>query len=297
MYTAKRDGGGRCHSYAPEMHAEAMARLALKADLERAIESDELMVHYQPVLDLHSFEIVSMEALVRWQHPERGLISPEEFVALAEESRLIDRLGSVVLRQACNQLAQWRRSIPAHRELTVSVNVSPRQLSDPGLIPEVQRALWVAGLPASALVLEITESSLATPTVDVVTVLNQLKDLGVVLALDDFGVGYSSLGQLVNFPLDIVKLDKSFVDRLNGELAGAALLRAVLQVADALSLETTIEGIEDEHQLHQVRALGCGRAQGFLLSRPLDIQAASDLLAGRTSPARAVAGRHSIMQG
>jgi diguanylate cyclase (GGDEF)-like protein/PAS domain S-box-containing protein len=297
MYMAKRDGGGRCHCYAPAMHAEAMARLALKADLEHAIEADELIVHYQPVLDLRSFEIVSMEALVRWQHPERGLISPEEFVALAEESRLIDRLGSVVLRQACNQLAQWRRSIPAHRELTVSVNVSPRQLSDPGLIEEIQRALWVAGLPASALVLEITESSLATPAVDVVTVLNQLKDLGVALALDDFGVGYSSLGQLVNFPLDIVKVDKSFVDRLNGELSGAALLRAVLQVAEALSLETTIEGIEDEHQLQQVRALGCGRAQGFLLSRPLDVQAASDLLAGRTSPARAVAGRHSIMQG
>ncbi|MBV9823751.1 MAG: EAL domain-containing protein [Actinobacteria bacterium] len=318
MYTAKRDGGGRCHSYAPEMHAEAMARLALKADLERAIESDELVVHYQPVMDLRSFGIVSMEALVRWQHPERGMISPEEFVALAEESRLIDRLGSVVLRQACNQLAQWRRSIPAHHALTVSVNISPRQLSDPGLIAEVQRALWVAGLPASALVLEITESSLATPTVDVVTVLNQLKDLGVVLALDDFGVGYSSLGQLVNFPLDMVKLDKSFVDRLNGELAGAALLRAVLQVADALSLETTIEGIEDAEQLEQVRTLGCGRAQGFLLSRPLDVADSSDLLAGRSPlvgfagpaggpasaggqasvvPVRAGAGRHSIMQG
>ncbi len=295
MYTAKRDGGGRCHTYAPEMHAEAVARLALKADLEHAIESDELVVHYQPVLDLRSFEIVSMEALVRWQHPDRGLISPEEFVALAEESRLIDRLGSAVLRSACNQLAQWRRSIPAHRELTVSVNVSPRQLSDPGLISEVQRALWVAGLPASALVLEITESSLATPTVDVVTVLTQLKDLGVVLALDDFGVGYSSLGQLVNFPLDSVKVDKSFVDRLNGERSGAALLRAVLQVADALSLETTIEGIEDEQQLQQVQALGCRRAQGYLLSKPLDVPAASDLLAGRT-PDRAAAGRHSIMQ-
>ena len=297
MYTAKRDGGGRCHCYAPEMHVDAMARLALKADLEHAIENEALVVHYQPILDLRSFRIVSMEALVRWLHPERGLIAPEEFVALAEESRLIDRLGSTVLRQACNQLAQWRRSIPAQRELTISVNVSPRQLSDPGLVAEIQRALWVAGLPASALALEITESSLATPTVDVVTVLNQLKDLGVALALDDFGVGYSSLGQLVNFPLDIVKVDKSFVDRLNGELSGAALLRAVLQVTEALALETTIEGIEDEHQLQQVRALGCGRAQGYLLSRPLDVQAASDLLAGRASPAGVISGRHSIMQG
>jgi diguanylate cyclase (GGDEF)-like protein/PAS domain S-box-containing protein len=297
MYTAKRDGGGRCHRYAPAMHAEVMARHALKADLEHAIETGELIVHYQPVLDLDSFQIVSMEALVRWQHPERGLISPEEFVALAEESRLIDRLGSVVLRKACYQLAQWRRSIPAHRDLSISVNVSPRQLSDPGLSEEIQRALWVAGLPASALILEITESSLATPTVDVITVLNQLKDLGVALALDDFGVGYSSLGQLVNFPLDIVKVDKSFVERLNSDRGGAALLRAVLQVAEALSLETTIEGIEDEQQLQQVRALGCGRAQGFLLSRPLDAEAASDLLAGRSSPARVTAGRHSIMEG
>ncbi|MDQ1740977.1 MAG: hypothetical protein QOE53_2629, partial [Pseudonocardiales bacterium] len=122
-------------------------------------------------------------------------------------------------------------------------------------------------------------------------------DLGVALALDDFGVGYSSLGQLVNFPLDIVKVDKSFVDRLNGELSGAALLRAVLQVAEALSLETTIEGIEDEHQLQQVQALGCARAQGYLLSRPLDVQAASDLLAGRGAPPRTAGGRHSIMQG
>jgi EAL domain-containing protein (putative c-di-GMP-specific phosphodiesterase class I) len=279
------------------MHAEVMSRLALKADLEHAIETGELIVHYQPVLDLDSFQIVSMEALVRWQHPERGLISPEEFVALAEESRLIDRLGSVVLRKACYQLAQWRRSIPAHRELSISVNVSPRQLSDPGLSEEIQRALWVAGLPASALILEITESSLATPTVDVVTVLNKLKDLGVALALDDFGVGYSSLGQLVNFPLDIVKVDKSFVERLHGDPSGAALLRAVLQVAEALSLETTIEGIENEQQLQQVRALGCGRAQGFLLSRPLDAEAASDLLAGRSSAVRSSAGRHSIMEG
>jgi diguanylate cyclase (GGDEF)-like protein/PAS domain S-box-containing protein len=297
MYTAKRDGGGRCHRYAPAMHAEVVSRLALKADLERAIESDELIVHYQPVLDLRSFQIVSMEALVRWQHPERGLISPEEFVALAEESRLIDRLGSVVLHKACNQLAQWRRSIPAHRNLSISVNVSPRQLSDRSLIEEIQRVLWAAGLPASALILEITESSLATPTVDVVTVLNQLRDLGVALALDDFGVGYSSLGQLINFPLDLVKVDKSFVERLNGDPSGAALLRAVLQVAEALSLETTIEGIENEQQLSQVRALGCGRAQGFLLSRPLEAEAASDLLAGRSSPVRAVAGSHSIMEG
>ncbi|HET6208903.1 MAG TPA: EAL domain-containing protein, partial [Jatrophihabitans sp.] len=273
MYTAKRDGGGRCFRYAPPMHAEAMARLALKADLERALDGDELIVHYQPVIDLQSFDIVSVEALVRWPHPERGLIPPAEFIPLAEESRLIDRLGSAVLRQACAQVAHWRRTIPSRQKLTVSVNLSPRQLSEENLVADVRQALWVAGLPPSALVLEITETSLASPHVDVVTVLRQLKAIGVSLALDDFGVGYSSLGHLVNFPLDSVKIDKSFVDRIGGDPSSSALLRAVLQVADALSLAATVEGIEDEAQLSQVRTLGCLQAQGFLLSPPLDAAA------------------------
>ncbi|HJQ01207.1 MAG TPA: EAL domain-containing protein [Jatrophihabitans sp.] len=278
MYTAKRDGGGRCSRYAPPMHAEAVARLALKADLERALDNDELIVHYQPVIDLETFDIVSVEALVRWPHPERGLIPPADFIPLAEESRLIDRLGSAVLRQACAQVAQWRRTIPSRQRLTVSVNLSPRQLSEENLVADVRQALWVAGLPASALVLEITETSLASPHVDVVTVLNQLKGIGVALALDDFGVGYSSLGHLVNFPLDSVKIDKSFVERIGGDPSGSALLRAVLQVADALSLAATVEGIEEQAQLNQVRALGCLHAQGFLLSPPMDAAAVSVLL-------------------
>jgi len=290
MYTAKRDGGGRCFRYAPPMHAEAMARLALKAELERALDDDELIVHYQPVIDLHTFEIVSVEALVRWPHPERGLIPPAEFIPLAEESRLIDRLGSAVLRQACAQVALWRRSIPSRQKLTVSVNLSPRQLSEENLVADVRQALWVAGLPASALVLEITETSLASPHVDVVNVLHQLKAIGVSLALDDFGVGYSSLGHLVNFPLDSVKIDKSFVDRIGGDPSSSALLRAVLQVADALSLAATVEGIEDEAQLDQVRTLGCLHAQGYLLSPPLDAAAVTSLLSQQPTLLRA-AGR------
>ncbi|MDQ2959115.1 MAG: EAL domain-containing protein [Actinomycetota bacterium] len=278
MYTAKRDGGGRCHRYASPMHAAAKARLELKADLERALDNDELVVHYQPVVDLQTFDIVSVEALVRWPHPVRGLISPADFIPLAEESRLIDRLGSSVLRQACAQVALWRRTIPARRKLTVSVNLSPRQLSEENLISDVRQALWVAGLPPSALILEITETSLASPNVDVVTVLTQLKELGVALALDDFGVGYSSLGHLVNFPLDSVKIDKSFVDRIGNDSSGSALLRAVLQVADALSLAATIEGIEDDEQLRQVMELGCAHAQGFLLSPPLDAEGITNLL-------------------
>ena len=291
MYTAKRNGGGRCHRYASPMHAAATARLALKADLERALDNDELVVHYQPVVDLQSFDIVSVEALVRWPHPQRGLISPADFIPLAEESRLIDRLGSAVLRQACAQVALWRRTIPGRRRLTVSVNLSPRQLAEENLVEDVRQALWVAALPASALVLEITETSLASPNIDAVTVLNQLKEIGVALALDDFGIGYSSLGHLVNFPLDIVKIDKSFVDRIAGDPSGSALLRAVLEVADALSLVATVEGIEDEQQLRQVMKLGCAHAQGYLLSPPLDAAAVTQLLGEQTSLLSAAARR------
>lgn len=278
MYDAKRAGGGRRQRYAPPMHAEAMARLALKADLERALDEDELIVHYQPVWDLATGEIVSLEALVRWPHPTRGLIPPAEFIPLAEESRLIDRVGSAVLAQSCAQLAGWRRTVPEYGQLGVSVNLSPRQLSDDNLVGEIRQALWVAGLPASALTLEITETSLADPNVDVVRVLTELKALGVALALDDFGVGYSSLTQLVRFPLDIVKIDKSFVDRIVEDPAAAALFRAVLQVTDALSLSATVEGVEHGEQLAQIRAAGCDRAQGFLLARPMTAAAIADLL-------------------
>ncbi len=280
MYTAKRDGGGRCHRFAPSMHADALARLELKADLERALDNDELVVHYQPVVDLRSFDIVSVEALVRWPHPRRGMISPADFVPLAEESRLIDRLGSTVLRQACAQLALWRKSIPSRRKLCVSVNLSPRQLSEESLVEDVRQALWVAGLPPSALALEITETSLASPNIDAVTVLRELKEIGVSLALDDFGVGYSSLGNLVNFPLDVVKIDKSFVDAIGSDPASSALLHAVLQVVSALSLTAIVEGVEDPEQLRQVIELGCHRAQGYLLSPPLAAQACTELLNG-----------------
>jgi EAL domain-containing protein (putative c-di-GMP-specific phosphodiesterase class I) len=267
-----------------------MARLELKADLERALDNDELIVHYQPVIDLRTFDIVSVEALVRWPHPVRGLISPDEFIPLAEESRLIDRLGSAVMRKACAQVAHWRRTIPARQKLTVSVNLSPRQLSEENLVADVRQALWVAGLPPSALILEITETSLASPNVDVVTVLTELKQVGVSLALDDFGIGYSSLGHLVNFPLDSVKIDKSFVDRIGGDPSSSALLRAVLQVADALSLAATVEGIEYEAQLRQVMAMGCLHAQGYLLSRPLGAEAITTLLG---QPSSVLAAAHS----
>lgn len=274
MYHAKRDGGGQCRNYAEGMHAEAVARLEAKADLERAINSQRLIIHYQPVVDLLTGTTLGVEALVRWPHPTRGLIPPEDFIPLAEETRLIDRLGRWVLRSACTQVSQWRRNLPGYEDLTVSVNVSLIQLADPHLVEEVRQALWVSGLPPSALVLEITETSLASGSVDVIGVLTSLRAIGVSLALDDFGVGYSSLGSLLNYPLDLVKIDKSFLARQDqrcdaDDSSRADLLGAVLQVAAALSLDTTIEGIETAEHLQRVLALGCRRGQGYLLSPPL----------------------------
>jgi diguanylate cyclase (GGDEF)-like protein len=270
MYAAKREGGARFRIFEPDMHSGALARLELKADLERAIERDELLLHYQPIVCLRTMRIVGLEALVRWHHPSRGLVGPVEFIPLAEETGLIDRIGQLVISSACYRALRWRQMIPGGDDLTISVNLSPRQLSDPALVEHVRQVLARTGLPPSALVLELTESALAEPSVDAVGVLEQLSQLGVKLALDDFGTGYSSLSRLDRYPLDIVKVDKSFVDRIDQDAGDAALLEAMLQLAGALRLEVVAEGIETETQLHRLQALGCALGQGYLLARPAE---------------------------
>jgi diguanylate cyclase (GGDEF)-like protein len=234
MYAAKREGGARCRTFEADMHSGAMARLELKADLERAIDRDEIVLHYQPIVSLPTLRIVGVEALARWPHPTRGLVGPSEFIPLAEATGLIDRIGRRVMQSACEQALRWRSTVPGGADLTVSVNLSPRQLPDPGLVDNVAGVLDRTGLPPSALVLELTESALADSGVDAVTVLGRLKQLGVQLALDDFGTGHSSLSRLDRCPLDIIKVDKSFVDRLDQGPRNAALLEAMLQLADAL---------------------------------------------------------------
>jgi diguanylate cyclase (GGDEF)-like protein/PAS domain S-box-containing protein len=275
---AKRDGGSCCRRYSPEMHADALARVELKTDLERAINSEQLTVHYQPVVDLASGRILGVEALARWEHPVRGHISPVEFIPLAEQTGLIERLGRWVLRQACADTALWRSTIAGQEDLTVSVNLSPRQLSNSQFPEEVRRVLWASGLAANGLILEITESTLAEPGVDTVQSLQELKEIGLSLALDDFGTGYSSLAQLVQYPLDVVKVDKSFVDIIDGQPANSALTQAVLSVAEALSLSVTVEGIETEQQLEVLVAMGARRGQGYLMARPLPAGAVRLLL-------------------
>ena len=278
MYAAKREGGARFRIFETGMHSGALARLELKVDLERAIDHHELVLHYQPIVCLRTMRIVGVEALVRWQHPTRGLVGPDEFIPLAEETGLIDRIGQEVLQTACRQALRWRQMIPGQEMLTVSVNLSPRQLTDPHLVDDVRRVLAQTGLPPSALVLELTESALADPTFDAVAVLERLRHLDVRLALDDFGTGYSSLSRLDRCPLDIVKIDKSFVDRLEAGDRNAPLLEAMLQLAGALRLGVVAEGIETENQLRRLQALGCARGQGYLLARPDDPAAIEWLL-------------------
>ena len=278
MYAAKREGGARWRIFEPDMHSGALARLELKADLERALERNELMLHYQPIVCLRTMRIVGLEALVRWNHPSRGLVGPAEFIPLAEETGLIDRIGQVVIESACRQSLCWRQMVPGGDDLTISVNLSPRQLSDPALVDHVRRVLAQTGLPPFALVLELTESAIAEQSVDAVDVLERLSQLGVKLALDDFGTGYSSLSRLDRYPLDIVKVDKSFVDRIDQDAGDAALLEAMLQLAGALRLQVVAEGIETETQLRRLQALGCALGQGYFLARPAEPAAIERLL-------------------
>jgi diguanylate cyclase (GGDEF)-like protein/PAS domain S-box-containing protein len=272
MYTAKRRGRGRYEVYEPDMHEAAVARLELEADLRHAIVRDQLIVHYQPVLDVQSGAVRGAEALVRWQHPTRGLVPPDMFISLAEESDLINDIGDHVLAVACSQMAAWQE-ITGDESLWISVNLSPRQLLDERIDQRVVDALVASRLAAGALVLEITEGAMVHDTDLAVERLRALKAIGVQLAMDDFGTGYSSLSHLHRFPIDIVKIDRSFVEQLRHEPQETSLASAILSLASALRLTTIAEGVQDDAQLEDLRRLGCDLAQGFHLARPDDAAA------------------------
>jgi len=278
MYTAKREGGAGHRLYVPPMHSEAMERLDLKADLARALDRDELSVHYQSMMSLDTMRIETFEALVRWQHPQRGLIPPVDFIPLAEEMGMIDRIGQWVLAEACAEAARWLEACGPGKAPTISVNLSPRQISNPALTDEIRDVLAATGLPAAALCLEITESALAQSDVDVVGVLNTVKSLGVKLALDDFGTGHSSLGRLGLYPFDVVKIDMSFVHRLVEDRGSAAVVEAILLLAEAFELDVVAEGIETQEQLAALQTLGCPKGQGYLFSRPVPAEDARQML-------------------
>lgn len=270
MYLAKREGKDRFEVFEPRMHVAVVERLHLESDLQRALESDELVVHYQPIVTLREQRIVGVEALVRWEHPERGTVSPGTFIPLAEETGQIVTLGRHVLRSACRQLARWRTEVPGADELTVSVNVSARQFHVGDLVGDVWTALTEAGLPAAALTLELTESALVTDADRTLRVLEELRALGVRLAIDDFGTGYSSLAYLHRFPVDVLKIDRSFVTSVVNGQQSPALARAIVDLGRSLELTTVAEGIERDVELDQFRELDCTLGQGFLFARPAD---------------------------
>jgi diguanylate cyclase len=269
MYRAKRRQTG-IELFEAAMHSEAMSDLETEHQLRVALERGELVVHYQPQVSLvGGGRIVGAEALVRWLHPERGLLSPAQFVPLAEETGLIVPIGAWVLHEACAQLGRWRAAGQVPEDFVISVNLSVRQLSRFDLEQTVQEALAAAGLPPARLCLEVTESYMAHEPERATLALNALKRLGVRLALDDFGTGYSSLSALSTYPLDIVKIDQSFIQRVGEDSAAARMFAAVLGVARAAELHAVAEGVEQSPQLQLLRRLGCEYGQGYIFARPV----------------------------
>jgi diguanylate cyclase (GGDEF)-like protein len=269
MYRAKSEGKGRYRVFEESMQAEVVERLELEGELLRAIERDEIAVHYQPVVTLDGHTLAGFEALARWTHPTRGLVPPPHFIPLAEENGSIVALGRQILRTACRQAARWMDEFPTAEPRIMSVNLSGRQLEDPNIVSDVAAALADSGLPATALVLEITETVLMHDTEATIARLTALKALGVRLAVDDFGTGYSSLRYLRRFPIDILKMAKPFVDGLDVDDEGRALARAIVELATSLKLACIAEGIEQAGQADALHELGCGLGQGFHFARPM----------------------------
>lgn len=269
MYRAKNSGRGRCVIFEERMHADAVRRLEIETDLRHAIERNELRVHFQPIMHLQGKGFHQMEALVRWQHPVRGLLPPSEFIAIAEESGLIIPLGRHVLEQSCLQVAQWQRNYPADPPLQVSVNLSPVQFDDPNLIDDVAAALHAVSIGPASLRLEVTEGLIVRNVEKSIETLRRLKDFGVTIAVDDFGTGYSSLSYLRRLPLDVLKIDRSFVQGIGQNAEDDAIVQAIVSLSRSLGLSVTAEGIETAEQADLLRDWSCDSGQGYLFSRPL----------------------------
>jgi diguanylate cyclase (GGDEF)-like protein/PAS domain S-box-containing protein len=279
MYRAKERGRARCELFDAEMRAGALRRLEVERELRHALERNELELHYQPLIALRSGEITGLEALVRWRHPERGLLDPGDFVSIAEESGMIDSIGRWVQENACRQILAWHELRPDQRPFDVSVNLSARQVTNRELAASIAEILSSTGLDPVHLLLEITESALVEESATARGTLEALSETGVGLVLDDFGTGYSSLAYLNRFPFDALKVDRSFVDALGIEQERTAIIEAIIGMARALSLDVIAEGVENEAQLSELRRLGCDYAQGHLFSRPLPAEKISALLA------------------
>jgi diguanylate cyclase (GGDEF)-like protein len=279
MYIAKGNGGHRYEIFEPIMRAAVLERTELEADFQRADVERDFVIHYQPTVALDTGQLTGLEALVQWKHPERGLIPPTVFIPVAEDNGIIIRLGMWVLQQACRQARRWHTQHPTEPPLKISVNLSARQLQRPGLLDEVRCILEDSGLLPQSLVLEITESVMLQDTEATIRKLMALKKLGLQIAIDDFGTGYSSLGYLRRLPVDILKIDKSFVDSVDKGTRASLVARAIVDLGCTLQLQTIAEGVEEGEQISRLRELGCSQGQGYYFAEPLTVQAVGKLLA------------------
>jgi EAL domain-containing protein (putative c-di-GMP-specific phosphodiesterase class I) len=280
MYRAKALGKGRSVVFDANMRDLITQRLEIENDLRRALERDEFRNFYQPIISLECGEIVGFEALLRWQHPTRGLLEPIEFIPVAEENGMIRELGWWALERACRQIAVWRQFHPRFAELTMSVNLSVKQFVDPSLGAKLEALLRDCRLPEGTLKLELTESSIMSDSTAAIGLLSQFKSMGVRLAIDDFGTGYSSLSYLHRFPLDTLKIDRSFTDAIrDGEKEESMIARTIMPLAQHLGLDVVAEGVETVEQAALLKAMHCKYAQGFLFSRPVEAEDVERMLA------------------
>jgi diguanylate cyclase (GGDEF)-like protein len=279
MYRAKTLGKGQYQIFDPEMHDAAVQVLQLENDLRRAIERQEFIVHYQPIIALSTSKIVGFEALVRWDHSQRGMVSPGLFIPVAEETGLINQIGNWVLRESCHQLQQWYQEKLLDYPLFMSVNLSARQFAQADLIEQIDQILEETQLNPQNLKLEITESVLMNNTQSVKGIMQQLRQRRIQLCIDDFGTGYSSLSYLYNFPVDTLKIDRSFIRYLDEKTESLGLIPAIMKIAQTLKMSVIAEGIETSEQLAQLKSLNCEFGQGYLFSKPVDRKKATNLIA------------------
>ncbi len=278
MYRAKALGKGRYQVFDTEMHHQVLELLYLENDMQRAIKRQEFIVYYQPIINLNTGKIVSLEALVRWTHPERGFMPPGKFISVAEETGLIKPMGFWVLQEACCQLRQWQKQKIVPPELTMSVNLSAKQFSLSNLIEEIDKVLDTTELNPQYLKLEITESAIIGNQTSVSSILQQLRNRKIQLSLDDFGTGYSSMSYLHRFPLNTLKIDRSFVNLIDGQSQDLGIVEAIITLAQKLNMNVIAEGIETVEQMNHLKQLRCEMGQGYLFAKPLDQKAIESLL-------------------
>jgi diguanylate cyclase (GGDEF)-like protein len=279
MYRAKAAGRARYEMFDRAMHTDALERLRLETDLRRAIELGEFVLHYQPLVSLRTGRVTGLEALVRWQHPDRGLVHPADFIPVAEETGLIVPIGKWVLIEACSRIREWQAAHPRTEPLSIGVNLSVKQFSQPDLIDQIRSALETTGASAASLRLEITESAIIDKGRAAVSILSRIRELGAKVYLDDFGTGYSSLSYLHGLPIDAIKIDRAFVSSMDTDDKNLRLVRTILTLAEIVGVRAEAEGISTAEQLRELRALNCEQGQGYLFSAPITREAVDEVLA------------------